>query len=95
MKTIGITGPTGAGKTTALYVLTDLGAHIVDADAVYHGLLANSSFCLYWEGVIPSALVKTRLKYIWSGKPVCSATCLMDIVESSMDFAFSILKFVR
>ena len=42
MKTIGITGPTGAGKTTALYALTDLGAHIVDADAVYHGLLANS-----------------------------------------------------
>ena len=42
MKTIGVTGPTGAGKTTALYALTDLGAHIVDADAVYHGLLANS-----------------------------------------------------
>ena len=42
MKIIGITGPTGAGKTTALYALTDLGAHIVDADAVYHGLLANS-----------------------------------------------------
>ena len=56
---------------------------------------ASRCFCLYWEGVIPSALVKTRLKYIWSGKPVCSATCLMDIVESSMDFAFSILKFVR
>ena len=42
MKRIGITGPTGAGKTTALGVLTDLGAHIIDADAVYHRLLEES-----------------------------------------------------
>ena len=39
MKRIGITGPTWAGKTTALGALTDLGAHIIDADAVYHRLL--------------------------------------------------------
>ena len=39
MKIIGITGPTGAGKTTALKVLTALGACIIDADAVYHRLL--------------------------------------------------------
>lgn len=43
MKRIGITGPTGAGKTTALGALTDLGAHIIDADAVYHGLLESSA----------------------------------------------------
>ena len=42
MKRIGITGPTGAGKTTALNVLTALGAHIIDADRVYHDLLAHS-----------------------------------------------------
>ena len=42
MKRIGITGPTGAGKTTALGALTDLGAHIIDADAVYHRLLEES-----------------------------------------------------
>lgn len=42
MKVIGITGPTGAGKTTALNALTDLGGHIVDCDAVYHDLLASS-----------------------------------------------------
>ena len=34
MKRIGITGPTGAGKTTALHALADLGAHIIDADQV-------------------------------------------------------------
>ena len=43
MKRIGITGPTGAGKTTALNVLTALGAHIIDADQVYHDLLAHSA----------------------------------------------------
>lgn len=39
MKLIGITGPTGAGKTTALNALKDLGACILDADAVYYELL--------------------------------------------------------
>lgn len=39
MKIIGITGPTGAGKTTALNVLTALGAEVLDADQVYHRLL--------------------------------------------------------
>lgn len=42
MKTIGITGPTGAGKTTALNALRSLGAEVVDADAVYHRLLEES-----------------------------------------------------
>ena len=35
-------GPSGAGKTTALNVLTSLGACILDADAVYHDLLEQS-----------------------------------------------------
>lgn len=39
MKVIGITGPTGAGKTTALNALRELGAEVIDADAVYHELL--------------------------------------------------------
>ncbi len=43
MKRIGITGPTGAGKTTALNVLSALGAHIIDADQVYHHLLEDSA----------------------------------------------------
>ena len=42
MKIIGITGPTGAGKTTALHALEQLGAEVIDADALYHGLLAES-----------------------------------------------------
>ena len=41
MLIIGITGPTGAGKTTALDALTDLGASVIDCDAVYHDLTAR------------------------------------------------------
>ena len=42
MVVIGITGPTGAGKTTVLNALTALGGRIIDADAVYHQLTASS-----------------------------------------------------
>jgi len=38
---IGITGPTGAGKTTALREIEKLGGAVVDCDAVYHELLAS------------------------------------------------------
>lgn len=39
---LGITGGTGCGKTTALRTLEELGALIIDCDAVYHGLLAEN-----------------------------------------------------
>lgn len=42
LKIIGITGGTGCGKTTALNVLDDMGALILDCDKVYHELLAGS-----------------------------------------------------
>lgn len=40
---IGLTGPTGAGKTTALAALRRLGAAIVDCDALYHEMLATDA----------------------------------------------------
>ena len=43
MKTIGITGGTGAGKTTVLRYLESLGAVVIDCDAVYHQLLISST----------------------------------------------------
>ena len=43
MTVIGITGPTGAGKTTVLNVLKELGGAVVDCDAVYHELLRTST----------------------------------------------------
>lgn len=42
MTVIGITGPTGSGKTTALEVLEKLGFEIIDCDALYHRLLRTS-----------------------------------------------------
>lgn len=41
MTVIGITGPTGAGKTTALEALRQLGAAVIDCDAVYHEMLQS------------------------------------------------------
>ena len=40
---IGITGGTGAGKTSALNAIEDLGGRVLDADRVYHELLESSS----------------------------------------------------
>lgn len=42
MTVIGITGPTGAGKTTVLNVLSGMGGAVADCDAVYHELLLTS-----------------------------------------------------
>ena len=43
MTVIGITGPTGAGKTTALQVLAELDFEIVDCDALYYHLLRTDA----------------------------------------------------
>lgn len=43
MTVIGITGPTGAGKTTALNELEKLGGEVIDCDAVYHDLLKSNT----------------------------------------------------
>ena len=39
MTVIGLTGPTGSGKTTALHVLEGMGFTAVDCDALYYELL--------------------------------------------------------
>ncbi len=43
MYIIGITGPSGAGKTTALRVLEDMGGQVYDCDAIYHEMLASDA----------------------------------------------------
>lgn len=43
MTIIGITGPTGAGKTTALQELENMGAAVIDCDGVYHDLLSKDA----------------------------------------------------
>lgn len=46
MTIIGITGGSGSGKTTALGVLRELGALVIDADALYHELLKSDQTLL-------------------------------------------------
>ena len=41
MTVIGITGPTGAGKTTVLKEIEALGGAVIDCDAVYHEMLES------------------------------------------------------
>lgn len=43
---IGITGGTGCGKTTALNILRDAGALVLDCDKIYHGLLQTDKAML-------------------------------------------------
>ena len=43
---IGITGSSGCGKTTALNTLQQLGATILDCDAIYHRLLKENNVLL-------------------------------------------------
>lgn len=43
MMIVGITGPTGSGKTTALNVIREMGGCVLDLDAVYHDLLKTDA----------------------------------------------------
>lgn len=46
IKIIGLTGPSGAGKTTFCQIAADLGIKSIDTDALYHSLLVPPSPCL-------------------------------------------------
>ena len=46
MMTIGLTGPSGAGKGTVAALFGKYGVPSIDTDKVYHGLLAPPSACL-------------------------------------------------
>ena len=46
MKILGITGPTGSGKSLLCQYLQDMGIPCIDADKVYHSMLVPPSECL-------------------------------------------------
>lgn len=46
IKIIGLTGPSGAGKTRLCTIAEDYGIKSIDTDAVYHSLLVPPSPCL-------------------------------------------------
>ena len=57
MTVLGITGPTGAGKTTALREVEKLGGSVIDCDVVYHELLESD---LTLQGMLESAFGPLR-----------------------------------
>lgn len=65
MTIIGITGGSGAGKTSALRTLASLGALVVDCDAVYHELLSRDAALIRalenrFEGVVSGGVLDRR-----------------------------------
>ena len=61
MVTIGITGPTGCGKTTLLQEIAARGGEIVDCDALYYELLKT-------DPDLKSALATRVWRYLSSGR---------------------------
>lgn len=62
---IGITGPTGSGKTTALQCIQARGGCILDLDAVYHRLLETNQELLHaldarFPGVIQNGVLDRK-----------------------------------
>ena len=65
MYVIGITGPSGAGKTTALRVLEALGGQVYDCDAIYHEMLRTDPVLL---GQIEAAFPGSVRDYVLDRK---------------------------
>jgi len=58
---IGLTGGSGGGKTAALRVLEELGAHIIDCDALYHKLLLEHAVMVDEIAVCFPSVVKDSI----------------------------------
>jgi len=62
LTTLGLTGGSGAGKTTVLQVWAKLGAYPIDADAIYHRLLREDASLLEaLRAAFPEAFVLGQL----------------------------------
>ena len=71
LKIFGITGGTGCGKTTALNVLEEMGALVLDCDKVYHELLASSNALLNdLDAAFPGSVKDNRVDTKVLGKIV-------------------------
>ena len=81
MYTIGITGGSGAGKTTALRALRSLGAVTLDCDEIYHDLLIyNTDLKLELEARFPGVLKDGKIDRKALGKIVFNdPSALLDL----------------
>jgi len=90
MYIIGITGGTGAGKTSVLKALQELGAHALDCDAVYHELLlSNADMKADIAAQFPDVFINGEIsrkklgEIVWSNPD--SLQKLNDITHKFMD----------
>ncbi len=75
MVTIGITGPTGCGKTTLLQEIAARGGEIVDCDALYYELLKT-------DPDLKAALAARVWRYLSSGRQSGPAeACVFGIFQ--------------
>ena len=83
--TIGITGGTGCGKTTALNALQELGFHIIDCDALYHTLLETDQGMLQAiDAAFPGVLENGKLQRKVLGSRVFSNTQALDKLNATV-----------
>ena len=85
MTIIGITGPTGAGKTTALRELEKLGGSIIDCDALYHSLLETDQEMLgAIETTFPGVLLDGKLQRKVLGQRVFSNPAALELLNRTV-----------
>lgn len=73
MQIIGITGPSGSGKSVVSKYLTSRKINVIDADTIYHGIISPPSDCL-------DELVKHFGKGIVNGAGFLNRSALSQIV---------------
>lgn len=91
MTVIGITGGTGAGKTTALNVLESLGACIIDCDSLYHRLLKeNKDMTDEINARFPGVVLEGRLERKLLGAAVFgNESALSDLNEITHRYIYN------
>lgn len=86
LKVIGITGGTGCGKTSAVNTIGDMGALVIDADAVYHELCHDSAEMLAKiEARFPGTVEKGILQRKKLGSIVFSDEEALEALRSITD----------
>ena len=92
LRIVGVTGGSGTGKTTALDVLRGMGALVIDADALYHGLCESCTPMLdeieaLFPGVVENGvLLRKRLGAIVFADPA-KLTALQAVTDRYVDEA--------
>ncbi|HIV70876.1 MAG TPA: dephospho-CoA kinase [Candidatus Aquabacterium excrementipullorum] len=103
LQTIGLTGGIGSGKSTVGQMLTDLGAHLVDTDAISRGLTAPGGHAIeairqaFGPGMIDEsgAMDRARMRTLAFSDPGALArleTILHPLIGQQADASASLAR---